>query len=59
MKMNKDKTATFEGKWTFTSGTGKLKGMTYNGTGAADGTSSIDVEDEYTLPEAKPAAPAK
>ncbi len=61
-KMNKDGTGSFEGKWSFTSGTGKLKGIkgggTYKGTVAADGTSQVDVEGEYTVPEAKP-APAK
>jgi len=62
-KMSKDKTGAFEGKWLFTSGTGKLKGIkgggTYKGTAAADGSNDFDVEGDYTIPEAKPAAPAK
>ena len=41
-----------EGKWNFTGGTGKLKGIkgqgTYKGTGAADGV-TYTVEGEYTL----------
>lgn len=42
------------GTWTFTSGTGKLKGIkgkgTYKGTPNADGSMSYTVEGEYTLP---------
>jgi hypothetical protein len=42
------------GTWTFTSGTGKLKGITgkgtYTGTSNADGSMSYKVEGEYTLP---------
>jgi hypothetical protein len=42
------------GTWTFTSGTGKLKGIkgkgTYKGTPNADGTMTYKVEGEYTLP---------
>jgi hypothetical protein len=56
----KDGTLTMEGKWTFLKGTGKLKGIkgsgTYKGTGATDGSGIVDVEGEYTLPEAKTAA---
>lgn len=42
------------GTWAFTSGTGKLKGIkgkgTYKGTPNADGTMSIQIEGEYSLP---------
>ena len=65
-KMNKDNSGTNEGKWAFVGGTGKLKGVkgggTYKGTSAADGSSDFEVEGDYTLPEARPAAakaPAK
>jgi nitrous oxidase accessory protein NosD len=51
--MAKDKTGTITGKWTFVSGTGKLKGIkgggTYKGTAAADGSADVDVEGDYTL----------
>ena len=57
----KDKTAAITGKWTFVSGTGKLKGIkgggTYKGTGAADGSAEVEVEGDYTL-AAKATAPA-
>jgi hypothetical protein len=47
-------TATGEGTWSYTSGTGKLKGVkgkgTYKTTGAADGTMEAQVEGEYSLP---------
>lgn len=60
--MNKDNSGTFEGKWTFVSGTGKLKGIkgggTYKGTANADGTADVNVEGDYTI-AAAPAAPAK
>ena len=53
IKANKDGSATFDGKWTFAGGTGKLKGIkgggTYKGTGSADGSGNIDVEGEYSL----------
>ncbi len=43
-----------EGTWTFTSGTGKLKGIkghgTFKGTANADGTMTYKVEGEYSLP---------
>ena len=46
---------TSEGKWNYTGGTGKLKGIkgqgTYKGKGAQDGTVTFDVEGEYTLPK--------
>jgi len=52
--------ATLQGKWTYVSGTGKLKGIkgggTYKGTGNADGSSEVVVEGTYTLPTADPAA---
>lgn len=48
-----------EGKWTFTGGTGKMKGIkgsgTYKVTPAQDGTASVTVEGEYTI--APPPAP--
>jgi hypothetical protein len=51
------------GSWKYTGGTGALKGIagkgTYKGTGAADGSSTTEVEGEYSLPAAKaPAAKA-
>ena len=43
------------GTWTFSSGTGKCKGIkgggTYKGTPNADGTVSFKVNGEYTLPK--------
>ena len=58
--MSKDKTGAITGKWTFVSGTGKLKGIkgggTYKGTAAADGSADVEVEGDYTLP-AKTTAP--
>jgi len=43
-----------EGTWTFTSGTGKLKGIkgkgTYKGTANADGSVSYKVDGDYQLP---------
>jgi len=43
-----------EGTWSFTSGTGKLKGIkgkgTYKGTANADGSVPYQVEGEYQLP---------
>ncbi|MGH9318196.1 MAG: hypothetical protein ACRD1P_13945 [Thermoanaerobaculia bacterium] len=45
------------GTWKYTGGTGKLKGLTGNGTftckGNADGSATCEVEGEYTLPAAK------
>jgi hypothetical protein len=42
-----------EGTWTFTGGTGKLKGIkgkgTYKGKGAPDGSTAYEVEGEYQL----------
>jgi len=45
------------GTWSFTGGTGKLKGLkgkgTYKGTGNADGSMTYEVEGDYELPAAK------
>jgi hypothetical protein len=42
------------GTWAFTSGTGKLKGIkgkgSYKGTPNADGSTSIQIEGEYSVP---------
>jgi hypothetical protein len=49
------KDGTSEGKWSYTGGTGKFKGIkgggSYKGKYAQDGTVSFDVEGEYTLPK--------
>ena len=49
------RTARRGGTWTFTGGTGKLKGIkgkgTYKDKGAADGSGTIEVEGEYELPK--------
>jgi hypothetical protein len=46
---------TGEVTWTITGGTGKLKGIkgkgTSKGKGAADGTSTWEVEGEYEMPK--------
>jgi hypothetical protein len=56
-------TATGEGTWSYTSGTGKLKGVkgkgTYKTSGAADGTGEAQVEGEYSLPESSATAKKK
>jgi hypothetical protein len=43
-----------EGAWSFTGGTGKLKGLKgrgkFTGKGAADGTAALQIEGEYQLP---------
>jgi hypothetical protein len=43
-----------EGTWSFTSGTGKLKGLkgkgTYKGTANADGSATYQVNGVYSLP---------
>jgi hypothetical protein len=48
------------GAWKYTGGTGKLKGITgkgtYKGKGNADGSATFEVEGEWSLPAAKPAA---
>lgn len=62
-KMAKDNTGTFEGKWTFVSGTGKLRGIkgsgTYNGIANADGSGDVTVDGNYTLAPEKPAVKKK
>ena len=44
-----------QGTWSFTGGSGKLKGIqgkgTYTGKGAADGSATYEVEGEYQLPK--------
>lgn len=51
--MAKDNTGAITGKWTFVSGTGKLKGIkgggTYKGKANADGSADVDVEGTYTV----------
>jgi len=51
----KDGVVAEEGTWSFTGGTGKLKGIkgkgTFKGKGAADGSSTYDLEGEYELPK--------
>ena len=46
---------TYDGTWTFTGGTGKLKGLkgkgTYKGKPAADGGTTTEIEGEYQLPK--------
>lgn len=47
-----------KGTWSYTGGTGKLKGITGKGTYTvtpnADGSSMVDVEGEYSVPAASP-----
>ena len=49
------KPQTSQGTWSFTGGTGKLKGIkgkgTYKGTAGADGSMTYEVEGEYELPK--------
>ena len=49
------KPETAEGKWSYTGGTGKLKGIkgqgTYKGKASADGGITYEVEGEYQLPK--------
>ncbi len=44
-----------EGTWSFTGGTGKLRGVkgkgTYKGKGEPDGPATYEVEGEYQIPE--------
>ncbi len=46
---------TAEGTWTYTGGTGKLKGIkgkgTYKGKAEADGSFTHEIEGEYELPK--------
>jgi hypothetical protein len=57
MKYKDGKPDAAEGSWSYTGGTGKLKGLkgkgTFTGKAAADGTVTYEVEGEYTLPAAK------
>jgi hypothetical protein len=52
-QMSKDGSGTFKGTWRWISGTGKFKGIkgsgTFKGSQMADGTSSADIEGDYTL----------
>ena len=52
-----------EGTWSFTGGTGKLKGLkgkgTFKSSGATADATEDQVEGEYTLPEAGAAAKKK
>jgi len=45
------------GTWSFTGGTGKLKGIKggggYKGTFAADGSATVEVDGQYELPAPK------
>ncbi len=45
---------TDDGKWSFSGGTGKLKGLkgvgTYKGKGTPEGGETFEIEGEYTLP---------
>jgi len=47
------KMLTSKGTWSYTGGTGKLKGIkgkgTYDGKGSPDGTATYEVEGDYTL----------
>ncbi len=53
--MKDGKPETSEGTWSYTGGTGKLKGIkgkgTYKGKGGTDGSVTYDVEGDYTLPK--------
>jgi hypothetical protein len=57
--MAKDNSGTGEGTWSYTGGTGKLRGLTGKGTfkstSAADGSGTDHVEGEYALPAPKAA----
>lgn len=48
-------TQTDSGKWSYTGGTGKLKGIkgqgTYKGKGSADGGVTYEIEGDYQLPK--------
>lgn len=59
IRAKQDGSATLSGTWTYLSGTGKLRGIrgggTYQGTGATDGSGTLTVVGEYTLPPAKAA----
>jgi hypothetical protein len=53
--MKDEATQSSEGTWSFSSGTGKLKGIkgkgTYKGAPGADGSMTYEVEGEYELPK--------
>ncbi len=53
--MKEGKLVNARGTWSFTGGTGKVKGITgkgtYQGKAAADGTVNYDVTGEYQLPK--------
>jgi hypothetical protein len=53
-KLKDGKPVSGEGTWSYTSGTGKLRGIsgkgTYKGTANADGTVTSQVDGEYSLP---------
>jgi len=53
----KEGTVTGDGIWSYTGGTGKLKGLKVKGTlkfsSAPDGTSESQIEGTYSLPETK------
>jgi hypothetical protein len=54
-KLKDGKPVSGQGNWTYTSGTGKLKGIkghgTFKGTANADGTMTYQVSGEYSLPK--------
>jgi len=56
--MKDGKPVNSKGIWTFTGGTGKLKGLTGKGTHSvavnADGTSTVSVEGDYSVAAAAP-----
>ena len=58
----KEGALTAEGTWSYTGGTGKLKGLkgegTYKGSGVLGGAGENQVEGEYSLPEASATASA-
>lgn len=49
------KMQTSKGTWSYTGGTGKMKGIkgkgTYDGKGSPDGTAAYEIEGDYTLPK--------
>ena len=61
--VKKEGAITGEGTWSYTRGTGKLKGVkgkgTYKASRAPDGASEVQLEGEYSLPEAGATAKKK
>jgi hypothetical protein len=61
--VSKEGTFTGEGTWSFTGGTGKLKGLkgkgTYKTSGPSDGPLESQLEGEYSLPESSASAKKK